>query len=43
VEDGDGDFKTADNFDDGEYEAFKQEFTTKSGDVVVGFGYYGLN
>ena len=32
-----------DNIGGGEYETFEQEYTTKSGDKVVAFGYYGYN
>ena len=39
----DGEVKTLDDIYEGEYETFKQEFTTKSGDVIVAFGYYGYN
>lgn len=37
------DLHTLDDYYSMEYETFKQEFTTKSGDVIVAFGYYGYN
>ena len=37
------DFRSLDGYYGDEYETFKEEFTTKSGDVIVAFGYYGYN
>lgn len=35
-------YKTFDEYwDESDYETFSQEFTTKNGDKVIGFGYYG--
>ncbi len=35
-------YKTFDEyFNDNEYETFRDEYTSKSGDDIVGFGYYG--
>jgi hypothetical protein len=44
IDNGDDDFKTYSEFFSGlDYETFRQKTTTKSGDKVVAFGYYGYN
>lgn len=37
----DGDYETYDNLGGNEYETFVQNYTTKNGDEIVAFGYYG--
>lgn len=36
----DGELKTFDDYSD-EYETYEKSYTTKSGDEIVAFGYYG--
>jgi hypothetical protein len=43
LEGGYDDYRTYDNLGGGGYETFKQTHTTKSGDVIVAFGYYGYS
>ena len=38
----DNGFKTKERYyDEIEYETFEEEYTTKSGDIIIAFGYYG--
>lgn len=37
----DRDYETYDNLGGNEYETFVQNYTTKNGDEIVAFGYYG--
>lgn len=38
----DNGFQTKERYDDNvEYETFEEEYTTKNGDVIIAFGYYG--
>lgn len=41
LEDDVDDYRTWDNFGCGEYETYEEHYTTKSGDKIVAFGYYG--
>lgn len=41
IEDEDGEYETYSALGGGEYETFEETHTTKNGDVVVAFGFYG--
>lgn len=43
LEDGYDDYQTYERLGDYEYETFNQSYTTKSGDEIVAFGYYGYS
>lgn len=43
LEDGYDDYQTYEKMGGDYYETFEQKYTTKNGDTIVAFGYYGYN
>ena len=43
IEDEDGEYETYSDLGGGEYETFEKTYTTKNGDIVVAFGFYGYD